>query len=787
MSADYYSIYKNNIFDLVATMKIHSLDTVDSINELLVMQYGTSILNVSDKTTWKYYMNICGIPHPTDIPITITSLDNGTIIEFTPSVLIEHPLTASKYIYGTQYYYNLLATYPKQERLILGVIYPADMQTAINAVNGQILTYAKYLIEPQEESLIYNIQQWINYYLSKWYKNAFMLTDSFYLTYNLAIMYMNLVPKIMNLRLAKCKTREAHSYHIRQYLASHQGLDIYYDYLTIKQAMWLYRNILYIERNAGSNDTLQMLISNLLTSINIPLTQYTMHHQNSFDTSYNPNYGFVPSKMNSVDTNVPTLTNNLAQILDMEIDDASGNLDFITNQFTSIDNQFKYSASDIVDTKLLVSNMTDYSDNTPNPISVVLFNHWLYMSSVGMYNGVVSFIDVMTGTTQSLCAQDAFIYMMYLNSIVYGEPLETIVSPIARRVTRIPPPTLKELLSKIDTSFFSNNNIANWILDNQVPLHTCESTNLFYTLINDIYNNQKEQLMLISNQNHAIVHGYVSNMVESMYSNSRITFHDTFTSNTGEILLTQTPITGMNYTSWLTSKSLPTIRMSVDEASGLINNILSSALGNNPDPTSVLANIQYNLIEVMKTLSGYTVQYISSINDSTIIPAVWSGVRVGEIECSGTTTNNDSTIIEVDDVSTIGSVDVSGTSLSNIEISTSYIEMGSITEPINVIIELNAQASPILVDLIVPLVKFNTSMEDNNQLIGVGKKSQILGYALFEALTDEQKRNLMFINYTHSNPGVSTSSININDIILDKVFNPMTYLSINTTNLIKES
>jgi hypothetical protein len=54
--------------------------------------------------------------------------------------------------------------YPDQENLILGILYPADLHYAVNAKNGAILSYPSELIEPQEATLVHELEGWIQRY-----------------------------------------------------------------------------------------------------------------------------------------------------------------------------------------------------------------------------------------------------------------------------------------------------------------------------------------------------------------------------------------------------------------------------------------------------------------------------------------------------------------------------------------------------------------------------------------------------------------------------------------------
>ncbi len=301
MSNAYYKLYIENTLQLAETIVIKSERTADVLNDVIIKTHGDSYVDPGNPSTWKYYQNICGEYHVTDTPITITSLDTAQQIIFSKASLELHPTTARAYRFGSRYYRELMLEYPDQEMLILGILYPAEMSTAISAIDGSVLAYTSYLVESTEPSLIKNIETWTRKYrirhYNKQYNNAHELFDAAHQ----GIMFLSLVPHILNLRTQACKTDEAHSFHIREYLASHGMLDRYLDAMTRKQALFFYRNIAYIERNSGSNDTFEWLVQKVLTDRNLPLVEYTMRHNTAdlLNTLY-PEIAFKARSINDV-------------------------------------------------------------------------------------------------------------------------------------------------------------------------------------------------------------------------------------------------------------------------------------------------------------------------------------------------------------------------------------------------------------------------------------------------------------------------------------------------------
>ncbi|WP_250477886.1 MULTISPECIES: hypothetical protein [unclassified Caballeronia] len=275
-------VYINQCIQLARTLTIKSQESVDGLNRYVHDYYGSSAFDETEPTTWKYYLNIAGQYHATDSPMHVKSLDTMEIIDFTVNNLKLHTATAAAYQFGTWEYQQLVTQYPKQVFLILGIIYPVDIQSAIDAADGDILGWPSSLIEPNEFSLVQKLQGWVKAFKVRWFNPQYGISDELYFTVQNSTLYYGLLMAIISYRLAACGTAEAHSCHVRQYLASHLGLDTYCDQLTLVQSIWLYRNVNYIKRNAGKQSTFRTLIQKLLTDRAIPLAAYVMNLSRSW-------------------------------------------------------------------------------------------------------------------------------------------------------------------------------------------------------------------------------------------------------------------------------------------------------------------------------------------------------------------------------------------------------------------------------------------------------------------------------------------------------------------------
>lgn len=419
-------------------MVIKSTDSAELLNKYVVENFTNQSVSSSDKSTWKYYLNISGEYHPTDEDMFVTSLDTLEIIKFTKANLNIHKATARNYAFGTRGYSELVLKYPKQENLIMGILYPVDIQKAINAPDGTILTYPSHLVESNEYSLISKLQNWINQYKLRWTNTQYGISDELYLAVNLGIMYLNLVPAILCFRLEACKTNEAHSYHVKQYLASHGLFDTYLDKLTNKQLMFFYRNINYIERNIGQRYIFDWLIEHIMTDRSLPIAEYTMRHdtENQIENLY-PEIRFRRKAINPVPSGNIIETISLDEILTKQDPLAKDNARYKEDVSPVIKEKMENSLSNVVMTKVLESAMIDDSNSSSYSLEDTLINHWLDLTNKGTYNTNIEITNPKNGEKIPLTAKDAYTFMWYAFCKTLNIDVEEIPTMLAKRVQNI--------------------------------------------------------------------------------------------------------------------------------------------------------------------------------------------------------------------------------------------------------------------------------------------------------------------------------------------------------------
>ncbi len=626
-----YEIYLTNVFSLAQSMVIKSEAVADAINAYMATQYTASggdsryLVNEAYPTSWKYYMNLAGQYHPVDTLMQVTSQDTLQTIDFTVANLQVNTATAAAYAVGSRYFNDLVARYPFQEMLIRGIVNPVPIATALAAADGTVLWYDGTLVESNEMNLIGEITEWVQDYLMRWYNPAYAAIDDLYVAACLGTMYASLVNTILRIRLKYCHTYQTHSFHIRQFLASHGKLDEFVDSMTKSQLLWAYRNIRYIQRNPGTQATFKTLIQNVMTARSLPLSDWTMRHDlTNTQANYTPNPEFVRGSLNTLGAvdvgNVRTVTEMLTAEAPLAKDNLAdaGTVSDVTTTLT-------LSASDQLSTKVLESSVLDLTDAAPYTLSDALINHWLYFAAIGRYTAVVQVPNPKTGDMYALSAADAFVVYMYAYTVSQGLPLTTIPTLTANKVRKLVTPPISELQPYMDSRVIDASDLAAVYLNLPVLAKEYISIASFNTAIRAIHTSELYQHALFSTQGHLWKRAQLEMATLYLYCD--------YACNLGA---------GTAYTTWFAARGLDVPTLTTDELSLLASSILTTATGANLTATESLGNLQAAMLKLMARLSSYSVQYLSQINSSPIKVLERPSIRLGDI---GTVADDQSYVV----------------------------------------------------------------------------------------------------------------------------------------------
>lgn len=635
--------YVDDTIMLTRSLSIKSEIAATRVNEWVVSKYGQSSVDLNSPRTWKYFLNICGQYHFSDRMMKVISLDTQDEIEFTTENMKFHTATAQAYRYGSRYYYSLVRKFPEQEFLILAVTNPANMDQAINAEDGTILSYYTDYVEPQESTLIYEIEQYIKAFIKRYTVVGFNNIWKNYPVLNLANLFCSLPAQIMNIRLAAAKSEKTHSFHIGQYLASHQRLDKYLPYMSLKQKLYLYHNIDHLEKYAGFNDNFDELVQWLLTDRFIPLSGYSVRQLQDFTDELYPE---IRARRVPINVSVNSGVAEYLPIQSLYVKESRlepGNQKYLLDNESSITHALSVDDSSVIQTKDLESSMTDYTDSVPDTLPEVLLRQWVYMSSSGLYNVAVNFNDPYTGDPITILSKDALIYYCYVYMTAMGmEP--KYIPDIVNVKYRLHPRPRVELLYKdlLKNRFLDLKDIADELVSAQPIITQCFSINAFFNLNYKVFEECQKQWKLKASIGDPLKRGIVAKMISRLFG---ITCLE---------LAPKDTLMG----AWLQEKGLPEFKGTYQEGLKYCNTIFAASTGYIVDDTKSLRNIQKAMIEMFTQLSSYSVQVIREINDSALIPLNWAAIRIGIEGQDGTDDVNVTAPVRVEDISQTSIEDV---------------------------------------------------------------------------------------------------------------------------------
>jgi hypothetical protein len=590
-----------------------------------------------------------------DVPMFIASLDTLQLITFSKETLVTNANTAAEYAFGGRYYQTLVKQYPDQEDLIMGILMPCDINTAIAAENGTILRWDASLVEANEYSLIKNLEEVIKLHGSRWYVDAYKITDNLFLCSYYAVLAMFVVGKLFNLRhkvASQGPTYETHSFHVRMLLRGYMGLDRYWTFMTQSQAMWLYRNLPRLVKTIGYDSQFQELIANLLTPRNIQILGYAIQQTNTIDDTYAPTSVLNTEPLNSIGGSDNSQTVLPSLVIAQEETGLYGTQDYYDANEDAVLASIKNQDQAKVITKDLITAAQPVVQMYTMTQQDFALSLWGYMTSIDLYTATVNFINPRTGLQQSLSAKDAFVYMYYLTLSYMAQDLASdlevgiagsdlaripnIVGLTNKRKITIAPFWLAQMHPNINPLITSNltvvveqnylarvTPVAQQLLSEFVPLTACNSNDLFYRLVVNVYRNYLNQNALTDSFEDPIMRGYVKNMTYRCYQDSLCVL---YSSN----------FTIAQFLAKFNLDSYETVTK--DFVAALIANLYAAGTGTATVSSTDQKAVTQAMLAVMKALCSYNVQFIDTVTEVDLTLARVEPVAItGDFFDDGTT------------------------------------------------------------------------------------------------------------------------------------------------------
>ena len=603
--------YYEDTFSLVRTMVI-KMDEVALRDNLVLTEAGYGVS--SDKTTWRYYMNLNGDYHPTDDVMVVTSIDTGEDIAFTKANLVSHIKTAREYNKAGATFNRLMETYPHQPTLIRGILSPIPYAETIDAKDYKILNYNKSLVLWNEYQLIPKLQEHVDSIVPQLFKTDYMVTDDLWLPLMIKKLTASLIEVIHTIRIEAVYTRHTHEFFIWSHIDSFGDFAKYKNSLSRTQTMWLFRNIAWLKNNPGQQYTLNKLMVNILTPANVPLSKYDM-----VETTTTQLVDLTPTPL------YRRLHMNL-------VEDYGRAPNFITTEELTYkqrllakdnpDQQLLYQADALakgtfslhseLPTKALESAMRDYTNRHIDTLMSTVLNNWIYLAGKNVYKGKVVVVDPKTGKQARLNADDAYNVWRYLVSFSRGQYLVDIPEAYYQNVMRLTPPSIAQLINLAGPAFLTPK-FANDIRQHWVDINTFVSPDALIKYAFDVYAAMWKHKKMYSQFYDLNKRARVQNAVKSMYTSGVIKL-GSYT--TYQALLDTYEFDFTDYTA--------------EEARNFAWDIFKRLTSWENNQQQSLRTKQSDLIDIMTSLSSYTIHVIKEMDDGTDSTELINDMFIGD-------------------------------------------------------------------------------------------------------------------------------------------------------------
>lgn len=398
--------YYKDIHLLTNSLVVKITDIGIAINIGIKRRY--DIVTSDNKKEWKYFLNMSGEKHFSNKDVKIRLVENNELVSLTKNILDTFIYTRDELLKYGEYYNKLVYNHPDEIGYIQGCMLPVDLDFAINSPDGSILNYNKNLVEYNEYTLIRNLEDHIQNFLFRYHIQEYILSDELYIPSLLAVLYSTLPNKISNLRLSKINTNEVHSFHLEHFFRSR--LDLYDNIINLKPKtkMWLYKNLNYIMKHIGKQETLDTIAVKIFEESDVGVGSYLIDKNdpeliedvnNIYNSIYNLNEPlFIANKLNNkyeINENSPVTISTmvdieLTRLLDQDTELGTELIVDITNKTREyLSNKHIFNQQ----TKILdVSTIKLFKQYSSDHIAV-LTNYWLSLAISKKYITPTIFID----------------------------------------------------------------------------------------------------------------------------------------------------------------------------------------------------------------------------------------------------------------------------------------------------------------------------------------------------------------------------------------------------------
>lgn len=423
-----------------------------------------------DKAEWRYYLHLAGLKHSIDTHVVVNSIDTGTSFYLTKESIQAHPETKNLLLQFDYNYDALVSSYKEQEQYILACLLPVayNVYDIVDLPSFSIVSYSPSHVEENEYNLIPKLSEFIENYKVTWMLPYYGMSDSLFLAAQYTIFNMALLKKVIAIRLSNARTFQAHSFHVKNYLASHHKLDDFHAYMTEQQRYFLYKNILFLDNHVGRTSIFNDLITKLFDDRNIAAFNHSFVQSNTLDVNSDIEYKFNKKYLNTGKYDYNLSKYSLQRMRTKEEPIAPGNKAYWQSSEKRITEDFKKSNFSRLLTKDIETSVNEHSDNVEYKYADVVLNNLLSLVYKNRLLFNVTVKNIKSGIAHQMSASDAYRLMVMAVLLRSGsyrkEVLTTFTLPtvFANRVFKdtVSLPTVSNILKSIYTTTAENSQIV---------------------------------------------------------------------------------------------------------------------------------------------------------------------------------------------------------------------------------------------------------------------------------------------------------------------------------------
>jgi len=424
------SSFVDSLYYLARSITIKSSHQADLINNNIVSTYGTNYVNIDRPETWRYYMNLAGVPHFSNQTMVVNTIEDNIERTLTKDMLDTYPLTRLTLMEYSTILDALIKKYPTEETLIRGMIAPTEYDIAISAKDGTILNYSEMYVESNETEVMRRLSTYSSNLYIRWMNPLYLETDPLALSLFLAFLYSTYPIKIDIMRFENIHTHKVHSHHLENFFKS--NLDVDTTYMNFKSKMWLYQNLRTVMTNNGKEETLTEIMDNVLTENGVGVGNLTVRRNRPVEVTKNISYhdakiiDYVDDNklvFNPMNKYYEGKTITLPQLLSTEIENdyihktAYNRLDELVDR---IDGDVSENTDLRVNSKVLHMIGREERDLLPFPRVNVILDNYFHIYTHTDTDYLLNFVDTNTNKLYKLTFKKAIKLLAYLLAKLSG-------------------------------------------------------------------------------------------------------------------------------------------------------------------------------------------------------------------------------------------------------------------------------------------------------------------------------------------------------------------------------